>query len=264
MEKIKIFGVNICNLDFDETITIIKDFLKEDKPHAIVTPNTEIVMDAKKNKKLRNIINNEDLSIPDGIGLIYGSRIKKIPLKERVTGFDVSMKLLDIAEEYNYSVYLLGTKEEIVRKAFYNLKNDRPNLNLVGYHNGFFKGAHLGLENEEEENEIIEEINRLKPDIIFLGLGYPKQELFINANKNRLNTKVIIGNGGVIDIIAGVNKRAPEIFIKLNLEWFYRLITNPSRIKRQLAIPKFLVNILLDKNAVKRVKKEEDFVSAKH
>lgn len=251
MEKVSIFGVNIFNIDFNEAIEIIRGFLKEDKIHAIVTPNTEIAIDARDNSELRDIINEQELVIPDGIGLIYGSKLRGKPLKERVTGYDVSIKLLDICEEEGYSLYLLGTKPETVKKAYENLKANRPKLNLVGYHNGYFKGAHLGLAGHEEEIEVLNDINAKKPDIIFLGLGYPKQELWIKANKDKLDSKLIIGNGGVIDILAGEVKRAPDIFIKLNLEWFYRLISDPSRIKRQLAIPKFLLKVLTDKDAVK-------------
>lgn len=251
MEKVSIFGVDIFNIDFKEATEIVKGFLKEEKMHKIFTPNTEIVMDAKKDDNIRNIINSGDLVIADGIGLIYGSKMRKKPLKERVTGFDLSMELINIANEEGYSLYLLGAKPGVAEKAAENLKKDYPNLNLVGYHDGYFKGTHLGIKNHPEEEAVIEELNNLKPDIIFLGLGFPKQEIWINENADKLNSKLIIGNGGVIDILSGEMKRAPEIFIKLNLEWFYRLITNPSRIKRQMAIPKFLISILLDKNAVK-------------
>lgn len=251
MEKVSIFGVNIFNIDFNEATEIVKNFLKEDKIHKIYTPNTEIVMEARDNEEIRAIINSGDLIIADGIGLIYGSRMKKKPLKERVTGFDISMELIDIANKEGYSLYLLGAKPGVAKRAAENLKKDYPNLNVVGHHDGYFKGTHIGMKNHEEEIQVIEEINSLKPDIIFLGLGFPKQELWINEHANKLNSKLIIGNGGVIDIISGDMKRAPDIFIKLNLEWFYRLITNPSRIARQMAIPKFLISVMLDKNAVK-------------
>lgn len=251
MEKVSIFGVNIFNIDFNEATEIVKNFLKEDKIHKIYTPNTEIVMEARDNEEIRAIINSGDLIIADGIGLIYGSRMKKKPLKERVTGFDISMELIDIANKEGYSLYLLGAKPGVAKRAAENLKKDYPNLNVVGHHDGYFKGTHIGMKNHEEEIQVIEEINSLKPDIIFLGLGFPKQELWINEHANKLNSKLIIGNGGVIDIISGDMKRAPDIFIKLNLEWFYRLIINPSRIARQMAIPKFLISVMLDKNAVK-------------
>lgn len=251
MEKISIFGVNIFNIDFKEACSIVDSFLKEDKMHKIFTPNTEIVMEAKKNTEIKNIINSGDLVIADGIGLIYGSKMRKKPLKERVTGFDISMEMINMAEKEGYSLYLLGAKPGVAERASENLKRQYKNLKVVGFHDGYFKGTHIGMKNHPEEIKVINELNELKPDIIFLGLGFPKQELWIEENADKLKSKIIIGNGGVIDILSGDMKRAPKIFIKLNLEWFYRLITNPSRIKRQMNIPKFLISVMSDKNSVK-------------
>jgi N-acetylmannosaminyltransferase (EC 2.4.1.187) len=100
---------------------------------------------------------------------------------------------------------------------------------------------------------VIEDINRSKPDIIFVGFGFPKQELWIDKNKDKINATVMIGNGGVIDVLSGRVNRAPDIFIKLNLEWFYRLIKNPSRIKRQIYLPMFLIKVIFDKNAINQL-----------
>lgn len=251
MEYVNIFGVKIFNIDFQEAINIANRFLKEDRNHSIITPNTEIVMAAKDDEELRDIINGADLVIPDGIGLIYGSKMRGHPLKERVTGYDVSMELLKILNEIGGSLYMLGGKPGVTDKAEEKIKKDYENINIVGHHHGYFKGIHRGMKGDPEELEIIEEINSLKPDIIFLGLGFPKQEMFINEYKDKLNSKIIIGNGGVMDILAGNMKRAPEIFIKLHLEWFYRLLKEPSRIKRQVAIPKFIFEILKNKDSVK-------------
>ena len=250
MEKIKIFGVNIHNTTLEDTTNLLEEYLKGDSLKVIYTPNTEIVMAAKDDHKLRDLINEGDLVIPDGIGLIYGSKIKKKPLKERVTGFDTSMKLLEIANTNSYSLYLLGGKDGISKAASEKIKLDYPNINIVGYHHGYFKGSHLGLSNEPEELSIIDEMNEQKPDIIFIGFGFPKQEIWINANKHSLKGKVIIGNGGVMDILSGNSKRAPEIYIKLGLEWFYRLMQDPSRIKRQMVLPKFMLQVFFSKDAV--------------
>ena len=161
------------------------------------------------------------------------------------------MELLKILNESGGSLYMLGGKPGVTDKAEEKIKKDYENINIVGHHHGYFKGIHRGMKGDPEELEIIEEINSLKPDIIFLGLGFPKQEMFINEYKDKLNSKIIIGNGGVMDILAGNMKRAPEIFIKLHLEWFYRLLKEPSRIKRQVAIPKFIFEILKNRDSVK-------------
>lgn len=250
MKKIKIFGVDIDNVTFDETTKTVKRFLKEDELKTICTPNTEIVMMAKEDNDVKNLINQNDLIIPDGIGLIYGSKIKKKPLKERVTGFDLSIKLLEIANEKGYSLFLLGGKEGVAKKAGENIIKKYSNIKLVGFNNGYFKGSHIGYNNNEEELNVVHKINEGKPDIIFVGLGFPKQEIWISKNKDRLHGKVIIGNGGTMDILSGNTKRAPEIFQRLGLEWFYRLIKEPSRIKRQILLPKFIFSVLFNNDAV--------------
>lgn len=251
MDSIEIFGLKIHNTTLKDTTALVEEYLRGNTLRVIYTPNTEIVMEAKDDDKLRDLLNKGDLIIPDGIGLIYGAKIKKRPLKERVTGFDTSMKMLEIAEKQGYSIYLLGGKEGVAKTAGENIKKEYPNIKVVGHQHGFFKGSHLGLKDEEEEKKIIEEINNLNPDIIFVALGFPRAEIWIDSNRHKLSGRVIIGNGGVMDILAGNAKRAPEIFQKLGLEWLYRLIKEPSRIKRQVAIPKFMLHILFNKDIIK-------------
>lgn len=251
MEKISIFGVDIYNTTLRDTVELLKEYLKGDSLKKIYTPNTEIVMIAKDDKALRELLNRGDWVIPDGIGLIYGSKIQGKPLKERVTGFDTSMKLLEIANENKYSLYLLGGKEGVASEAAKNVSEKYPGIRIAGHHHGYFKGSHTGVKDSEEELKIIDDINKNNPDIIFVGLGFPKAETWIDSNSNRLNAKVIIGNGGVMDILAGNAKRAPEIYQKLGLEWLYRLIKDPSRIKRQLVLPKFMLTVIFNKNVVK-------------
>lgn len=250
MDSIKIFGVKIHNTTLEDVTILLREYLKGDRLSVIYTPNTEIVMAAKDDQGLRDLLNKADLVIPDGIGLIYGSKIKKKPLKERVTGFDTSMKLLDIANENSYSIFLLGGKDGVSKVAAENIERDYPNIKIAGYQHGYFKGSHLGLVDHDEEKKILHTINNANPDIIFVGLGFPMQEKWIDANSHRLNSRVIIGNGGVMDILAGTAKRAPQIYQNLGLEWFYRLMKNPSRIKRQMALPKFILQVLFGKNVI--------------
>ena len=251
MDKISIFGVDIYNTTLQDTVELLKEYLKGDSLKKIYTPNTEIVMGAKDDEDLRNLINRGDLVIPDGIGLIYGSKIQGKPLKERVTGYDTSMKLLEIANENRYSLYLLGAKEGVASEATKNVSEKYPGIRIAGHHHGYFKGSHTGVKDSEEELRIIDHINENNPDIIFVGLGFPKAETWIDSNAHRLKAKVIIANGGVIDILSGNVKPTPEIYQKLGLEWLYRLAKSPSRIKRQLVLPKFMLTVLFNKDVVK-------------
>lgn len=250
MERIRIFGVEIDNTTLEDATELVKGYLNGDTLKAICTPNTEIVMAAKNDPDIKKLINSYDLIIPDGIGLIYGSRMRKKPLKERVTGFDLSMKMLEIANKKGYSVFLLGGREGVAKKAGENIIKKYPNIKIAGVHNGYFKGSHNGYKDHEEEKKVIEMINYSKPDIIFVGLGFPKQEIWISENRQRIQGKVIIGNGGTMDILSGNAKRAPETFQRLGLEWLYRLMKEPSRIKRQMALPKFLLSVLFNREAV--------------
>lgn len=251
METIEIFGVKIHNITFEQATKEVEKYLKGDDLKVIYTPNPEIVMGAKDDSRLRSLINNGDMITADGIGLIYASRIKKRPLKERVTGYHLSIKLLEIANENNYSIYLLGSKDGVAKMAAENIKKDYPNVKIAGYHHGYFKGSHRGNENHKEEITIINDINHSNPDIIFLGLGFPNQENWIDANKDKIKGRVIIGNGGVIDILSGTIKDTPEIYRKIGLEWLYRLVKNPSRIKRQLVIPKFIFKVIFGKDVIR-------------
>lgn len=249
MNKVKIFGVEIFNIDNSECENILRGFLKGDSLKKIYTPNTEIVMAAKRDEDLKKLVNSGDLVLADGIGLIYASRLRKKPLKERVTGFDTSIKLLELADEMGLNLYFLGGKEGVARDAAAAVNEKYKNLKVAGFHNGYFNSK-LDGEKSSTEEEIIKEINSKDIDIVFVGFGFPRQEKWIDAWKDDINAKVIIGNGGVLDILSGRANRAPDIFIKLGLEWLYRLLKNPSRIKRQIDLPKFLLAVMRDKNSV--------------
>lgn len=249
-DKISIFGVNIDKLTLKDAEERVKSFLNSNTINTIYTPNTEIVMEARKDNDFKELLNKADLVIPDGIGLVYASRIKKKPLTERVTGVGLSMKILSIANEKKYSIFLVGGKPGVANMAAENIKKEYPDINVVGSHHGYFKGTHTGYKGHEEEIQVINEINESKPDIVFVGFGAPKQEKWIDENKDKLNCKVIIGNGGTVDILAGTVKEAPDIFQKLGLEWLYRLLKNPKRIKRQMVLPLFVLIVLFSRDEV--------------
>ncbi|MDW7668986.1 MAG: WecB/TagA/CpsF family glycosyltransferase [Bacillota bacterium] len=249
MNKISILGVKVNNIKSKEVEEVIKKTLKLKEKKIIFTPNTEIIMMCQKDLKLRKIINSGDLVTPDGIGLIYASKIYKAGLEERVTGFDLSMKLLELSKDENYKVFFLGGKPGVAKRAKSNLES-KGYRNIIGYHHGYFFND---SEYERIEENIINQINKLGTNILFVGFGSPKQEKWINKNIQKINANIIIGNGGTIDVLAGEVNRAPDIYQKLGLEWLYRLIQDPKRIKRQISIPKFLIKIIFSKNSVKNL-----------
>ena len=236
-DKVNILGVKIDKVTIDEAVERIIGFTDEDCVHTVFTPNSEIIMSAYRDENIKSILNNASLLTADGIGVVKAAQIVRNPIKERAAGYDISIRLMERMEKEGKSLYLFGSKPEIVKTAYEKLKEKHPALNISGYSDGYF--------DKEKEAEIINDINEKNPDVVFVCLGCPKQEKWIAENKDKLRCKVLIGLGGCLDVYAGYVKRAPDIFIKLNLEWFYRLLKEPKRFVRMLDLPKFALKVIL-------------------
>ena len=238
-KQVEILKVPIDDVSNVEAMERLKIFLEEPNLKKVYTPNPEIVMLAQDDTELLRIIQEADLVLADGIGLLIASKIKGLGLKERVTGIDTMEQLLIYSAEKGKSIYLLGGKPGVAEIACKNIEEKYKGIKIAGFHHGYFQ--------DKDEKEIIDNINRSKPDILFIALGAPKQEKWIDKYKNILECRLVMGVGGGVDIYAGTAKRAPLIFRKLGLEWFYRLIKEPWRIKRMMNLPKFLIKIILTK-----------------
>lgn len=253
MDKIKILGVSIDRVTMDEAVEKAVDSISKEKKYFIVTPNSEIVFHANKDKNLYDVIKKADMVVPDGIGLVIGSKIVKKPLSERVTGIDLMENLLKYANETKKSIYLIGGKEGVAQEAGIKIKEKYNNIKIAGTHHGYFKGVHTGNPGHREEILAIEHLNTANPDMVFVALGAPKQEFFIDANIDKMNGKIFMGVGGSLDVYSGNVNRAPQIYQKLGLEWLYRLIQEPWRFKRMSALPLFLFYVLVKKDkSIKR------------
>ncbi len=246
MRKIDILGVKVDHVTMAEAKAQALDFLKEEGAHAIFTPNSEIIMAAYENPDFAATLNRADLIVADGIGVVYASRILKDPLPERVAGYDLACRLIEAAKDGNHSLYFFGGKPGVAELAIQNLTAQYPKLNVAGFSDGYFDA--------EKEQKILADIREKKPDILFVCLGAPKQEQWIDAHKDELPVKLLLGVGGSLDVWAGTAARAPEKYQKAGLEWFYRLMKQPSRIGRMMALPKFGLTVLL---CGKRVRKEK-------
>lgn len=235
MDRIFVLGIGFDNVNMAEAVDKCLNFIKGDSANLVVTPNPEIVMKAKDDAEFKEIINNAALVIPDGIGVIKGAKILGTPLKERVAGYDLICQLLEKGQDGSISFYFWGGKPGVADKAKAKMEEKYPNIKILGTHDGYF--------NDDQEKEIIAEIKELKPDVVLCGCGFPKQEKLINKYLNEKAYKIGIGCGGSLDVLAGEVKRAPKLFIKLHLEWFYRLLKQPSRLGRMMVLPKFLVEV---------------------
>lgn len=230
-----ILGVRIDKVNMNEAVEVAKEYLQEDKLHMIFTPNPEMIINANEDEAFKNILNSSSLNIPDGNGVVWASQKIKEPLEERVAGFDFIHRLFDLGKDTNINFYFLGSKPGVAEKAKENLENTHEYIKIVGTQDGYF--------NADCEEKIVEDINNKSTDVLLVALGSPKQERFIYKYKDKLNCKIAIGVGGCFDVISGEVKRAPKIFIKMKLEWLYRGLSDFKRMKRLMAIPKFMIKV---------------------
>lgn len=232
----KILGYEIFNQDFDSFVNYIADF---NKVH-IVSGNPEVLYNSLNDDLLNsNFKSSNTVIIPDGIGTIIASKIKKVPVTEKIPGIEVMNYFIKLCSTNGKGIYLLGTKQEILEKCISNLKSSYPNLNIIGCHNGFF--------DLDDCSEIIDDLKEKSPFALFVAMGSPRQEKFIAKYMNELPCNIFMGVGGSFDIIAGELKRAPEWMVKLWLEWLYRVTKEPKRIIRLVSIPRFLLKVIREK-----------------
>lgn len=208
---------------FESYFNLVKKDLKEQNKRFIITVNPETLMLSKTDTKIKEMLKNEYASlVPDGIAIIKAGATLGIKIKERITGVDLVDKLLEESNNNCYSIYLFGSKEDVISKMAKKIEEKYPNIKLLGYTNGYV----------ENKDEIMTNISKLKPDIVIVALGIPHQEKLIYKHLSKFKKGIFIGVGGSLDVLSGSKKRAPKLFIKLNLEWLYRIIREPKRLKR--------------------------------
>lgn len=232
---VNILGVNIDKITAVDALNKAEELLHSDGVSVIYTPNPEIVMVAYEDAEFCEILNSSDMCVPDGIGVVYGAKMIGEPVPERVPGFDLCCGLLERMGKSGDGVFLFGSKPGVAELAAENLVKKHPGLKISGTRDGYFK--------EEDIPQIINEINESGAKFLMVCLGAPKQEKWIYSHRDELKVNLCIGAGGSLDVLAGTVKRAPKIFIKLNLEWFYRFCKQPSRIGRFVALPKFILTV---------------------
>lgn len=235
LEKVDILGIPFVNTTKTGFVEKLDNHLTRQDKVFVVTANPEIVMKAIEEDSYKKVIDQATYITADGIGVVKAAQLLNYPLPERVTGYDTMMELLELAERKQYSIYLLGGQEETLQKAVTNIHTNFPNINIVGHHNGYF---------DWNQTHIQEEIKATNPDLVFVALGVPRQENWIAENLPHFQKGVFMGVGGSFDVIAGTVERAPVAWQKANLEWLYRLLKQPSRWKRMLALPRFGLKIL--------------------
>ena len=230
-DKVEILGLKVDNITMTEAAAFIEDTIADGNFARVVTLNAEIAYLSYDDKDKASLVNGADLVTPDGSGIMWAGEQYGCVIKERVSGIDLTEKLFSVGQKKNYKFYCLGAKEEVVKAAVSNIEK-KYNVNVVGWRNGYFP--------LEESESIAREIKSSGAQILLVAMGFPRQDKWIADYGALTGVNVALGIGGSFDVFAGLVKRAPVIWQRLRLEWLYRLLKDPRRIKRVLNLPKFM------------------------
>lgn len=239
---VSIYGIPFSKLTMKETVQVLEEAVLSKQPHQVITANPIMVMAALEDQAIMKVMQEAEIIVPDGTGVVWAANYCGDPVAERVPGYDLLHELMRVGENYRWGVYLLGSTSEVIQETAVRLQQQYPAIRIVGYRDGFFGPA--------EDEQVIADIQQSAPDLLFVARGADTQEPWIHKYKHTLQVPVMMGVGGSFDVISGKTKRAPKLFQKLRLEWFYRLLREPSRAGRMLALPKFALKVMRDKENV--------------
>jgi N-acetylglucosaminyldiphosphoundecaprenol N-acetyl-beta-D-mannosaminyltransferase len=225
-----VLGVGFDDVTMEEAVGRALELIKDSRSAYVVTPNPEIIWQCRKDPALKDVLAQASLVLPDGIGVVYGSKILGRALTGKVAGTDFAEMLIAGLSKMGGSVFLLGSKPGVAEAAAGNLKKKYAGIIIAGTADGYF----------DDDGPVIARINAAKPDFLMVCLGAPKQERWMASNMEKLNVGLMAGLGGSLDAFAGTVPRAPLSWQKHHLEWLYRLIRQPRRITRMTKLPLFL------------------------
>jgi len=236
-ERIHVAGIPVDNVDMDEAVAVVRDYVSTGLPHLGVAINPEKVIKAKQDKSLERILRKSDLNFCDGVGIIWASRIiYHERIRARVTGVDLFLRLLEEANARRWRLFLVGSRPEVIERVVSVIADRYPEIKVVGFHDGYFSA--------EQEPALVAEIAAARPDLMFVGMGSPRQEKFIFSHLNEMHVPFAMGVGGSYNVLSGEFKRAPDAVQRLGLEWLYRFVLDPKRLPRVLSLPRFLAIVV--------------------
>ncbi len=227
--KREILGIRFDSVTMDEAAARCGEMIGRREAGYVVTPNAEMIYAAREDPGLQSLLNSAALVVPDGVGVVYAARILGRPVAARVPGVELGERIASICAEKGYGLYLLGAKPGVAEAAAEKLEEKYPGLRIAGTHDGYFR----------EDEPVLEELERAAPDVVFVCMGFPRQERFMETAAGRVPA-LYFGLGGSLDIYAGTLRRAPAFYRKAGLEWLYRLFQEPRRIGRMMKLPAFL------------------------
>jgi N-acetylglucosaminyldiphosphoundecaprenol N-acetyl-beta-D-mannosaminyltransferase len=233
---VNVLNIGIDNLTRQQAVYRVMKMIEDKGVHHVMTLNPYKIARIKSNSDLRLISDKADMHLASGAGIQWAARMLGNPIKERVAILSFMMEIVRLSEIKEYGIFLVGGKPETAEKAFFNIKKSFPNIRIVGRHGGFF--------NKEREKSVIEAIRKSEANIVFVGLGFPKEDRWIYQFKHEFKNAVFISVGGSFDTISGDIRKAPPYFMERGLDWFYRIITRPWRFGRLLRLGIFFLSVI--------------------
>ena len=241
MEKFSLLGVRVDRITSEETLELIDRYVAEHKPHHIVTADASMIVMAREDPALAEIMLDADVVTADGAGILWASRRLGIPIASRVSGVDLVERICERSASTGMRVFFLGAAPGVADEAAENLRAKYPGAQIVGTRNGFFS--------ESEEFGVVTAVTNAHPDVLLVAFGIPKQEIFIKKYRDVFGASVLIGIGGSFDIYSGRVKRAPAWMQSTGLEWLYRLYQNPKKIGKVMMLPRFVLTTIFARRA---------------
>lgn len=238
LHREEIMGIPFISSSFQETLDELVRQIDQGNKCRVITANPEVVMLVKKDDEVKQIVQTADYVTPDGVGILLAGKLLGKPIRERITGYDLTISLLSVANAKRWRLYLLGAAPEVMEGVNHKIREQYPHIDLQSHH-GFF--------NEDEETSIIEQIKSHRPHLLLVALGMPKQEKWLQKYQDQLPFNLAMGVGGTFDGISGKVKRAPLLWQRLGVEWLYRLLKEPWRWRRMLALPQFVLHVLFSR-----------------
>ncbi len=237
MRSYYVLGMRVDDVTYEESLRLIEEYVRSGGCHRIVTPNPEFAMTTRRDPEFREVVNGSDLAIPDGIGLMLAARLAGHRFREHVRGTDLVHRTAALCAARGYRMFLLGAAPGVAEDAAAHLVADNPGLQIAG--------CYAGSHRPDQDEETVAAVRKAgKVDVLLVAYGAPAQEKWLARNQAKLGIPCGVGVGGVFNFLSGRSKRAPEWIRKIELEWLYRLITEPWRWRRQLALPAFAAAVL--------------------
>lgn len=235
-QTIEILGVKVNTVTMESTLEAIDGFIRDRRPHMLVTADASGIVMAQSDPRLKEIINTADLVTPDSTGVLWAARRSGTPLPAKVSGVDIVQRVCERGSKAGHRVYLLGSAPGVTDTAAERLKDRYPGLQVAGTHHGYFK--------RDETPTIVQTIREARADVLFVAMGIPVQEKWIADNMATLQVPVSMGVGGTFDVISGRVNRAPVWMQRHGLEWIHRLASNPRKIGKCMTLPIFVLMVL--------------------